>query len=119
MRTGLWAAVAITIVSTSAPASAQWVQSDWQWKCAGASTVNQHRYWVTQSDRPDSRRVTAKRITVHVNLGGAQRTQVCENADHCDWVMEGPNLGCQKSCSRADVIFADDRVLTTEEQCAR
>jgi hypothetical protein len=106
------------LVSTAVPASAQWVHYDYQWKCAGPASSTVYRYWVTKTDKPDSARVPAKRITVQLSLAGDRRTKVCENDDHCDWIIEA-NLACQKSCSRADVVFADDRTLNTEEQCAR
>jgi hypothetical protein len=120
MLRNLWRGlVVVSVLASPLPASAQWVHSDWQWKCSGSYSLAQHRYWVTQSDRADSGRVTAKRITVHVNVEGDRRTKVCENADRCEWLMEGQGLGCHRSCSRADVIFADDRTLNTDEQCAK
>jgi hypothetical protein len=120
MRKALGVAlVAVVLAVSSVPAAAQWVHSDWQWKCAGSQSMNQHRYWVTQGDRPDSARIKAKRITVVVNVSGDQRTTVCENQDSCEWTQETPGGLCQKSCSRAAVIFPDDRTLNTDEQCAR
>jgi hypothetical protein len=109
------AAMLVTVV----PVAADWVHYDWAWRCEGSRSMNQHRFWVTQSDSPNSPRVQARRITVHLNMQGDRRTQVCEDATHCDWIIEENGLGCRKGCSRADVIFANGVTLATEEQCAQ
>jgi len=110
----------LMLVATAPVASAEWVHSDWKWTCAGAGSTNQHRYWVTRSEDPQSARVRARRITMSVSVAGSdRRTKVCENIDQCEWSAQEWTGGCVKSCSRADVVFADGTVNATQEQCAK
>jgi hypothetical protein len=113
------ALVGFTLASTAPVVSAEWVHSDWKWTCAGSGSTNQHRYWVTRGEDPQSARVRARKITMLVNVAGDRRTKVCENAEQCDWSAQEWTGGCIKTCSRADVVFADGTVNSTQEQCAR
>jgi hypothetical protein len=109
-----------SMVVASAPAvSAEWVHSDWKWTCAGSGSTNQHRYWVTRGEDPLGARVMARKITMFLNVAGDRRTKVCENAAHCDWSAHEWTGGCVKTCSRADVVFVDGTVNSTQEQCAK
>jgi hypothetical protein len=97
---------------------AWWIQWSGDSTCAIAYSMTKHTYIVTEEESASSARLKVKSIKLLMYVRGEEQSKVCENADHCDWLIEEYLLGCHQSCSYAYVEDYEGNTVSMPNNCA-